>query len=154
MKGAGGAFLPATEEDAEKIKQYRTGAGIRVKTTEMTPHNYEFHKKLFALFKFCYDQFEEMVDAGLEYRGQQVKPSFDRFREEMTILAGHYTAHHSLNGGVRLEAKSLSYAKMKDDEKERVFSSLIDAALRFLYRGQRDEAWLRNMVDQLLHFDR
>ena len=153
FKGPNNTLHPATEEDAARIAKYKLGAGVRLKATKMSEHNYKFHQKVIMLFRFCYEAFEERVDTGVEYRGQRVRPSFDTFREQLTVLAGHYDATYSIDGSVRLRAKSIAYSNATDEEKERIFSDVINAALRHVYDSQRDEQWLRGMVDQLLKFD-
>lgn len=152
-KGPNQTLHPATQEDADKIARYKLGAGVKLRSTKMTEHNYIFHKKLFALFTLCFEYFSELVDTGLEFRGQRVKPSFENFREEMTILAGFYEVSHSLNGSFRVRAKSLSYEKCSDAQKEKIFSALIDTALQHVYQNARSEEWLRMMVDRVLAFD-
>lgn len=141
MKGPGNQLLPATQEDAEKIAKYKMGKGIRVKTTQMHDHNYLFHKKLFVLATYCYEIFCERVDTGVDYewRGRRikVKPSFDRFREDMTIMAGHFDATYGIDGSVRFEAKSWSYGSMDDTQKDRLYNDLINTALRLLHKYQQ-----------------
>jgi hypothetical protein len=119
----------------------------------MTEHNLKFHQKLIMLFKFCFEAFEETLDAGVEYRGQLVKPSFDTFREQLTILAGHFEATFSIDGTTRLRAKSIAYGNRTDEEKERIFSDVLNAALRHVYKNSRSEEWLRNTIEQLLAFE-
>jgi|GEM_PF-2638772 len=153
IKGPNNSLHPATEEDAARIARYKLGQGINVKTTALAAHNLLFHKKMIMLFKLCFDFFSEQVDAGLQYKGQVVKPSFDLFRKELTILSGHYEAHHSLNGTLRVEAKSISFKNRSDEEKEKIFSDVINAALRHVYRSALPEQELRNRVDQLMAFD-
>jgi len=153
-KGPNNTFIPATDEDAGKVAKYKLGQPVTLRSTKLTDRAYKFHQKLVCLYKLCYDSFVECVDAGLEYRGTVVKPSFDNFREELTILSGHYEAHHSLNGTVRVRGKSIAYHNMGDDEKERLYSDLINAALRHVYRGDRSEEELRSLVEQILAFDR
>lgn len=153
-KGPNNSLHPATEEDAGKISRYKLGAAVKLRSTKMTEHNYKFHQKLIMLFKLCYDHFVERTAKGLEYRGQLVKPSFDTFREELTILAGHYQAVYSLNGKFRVVADSLRYEICSDEKKEKIFSDVINAALKHVYDGSLEEAALRALVEQILEFDR
>lgn len=154
IKGQNNSLHPATEEDAEKLSSYKIGRGVRLKATQMSEHNTKFHQKLIMLFRLCYDHFAEQAETGLEYKGQVVKPCFDHFREELTILSGHYSVSHSLNGSVRVHATSIAYNNTTDEQKEKIYSDVINAALRHVYRGQRSEESLRNTVEQILAFDR
>lgn len=154
LKGPNNTLIPATDEDAARIGKFKLGEGVSLKAVKMSKHNLKFHQKVILLFKLCYDKFSERVDVGLEYRGQLVRPAFTPFREELTILAGHYEVHHSLNGSFRTRAKSIAYKNRSDEEKEKIFSDVINAALRHVYQGAMPEQELRNTVDQLLAFDR
>jgi hypothetical protein len=105
-----------------------------------------------CLFKLAYDHFCEHGISVQEYKGQKVMPSYDRFRYDLVILAGHYTPVFNIRGELRLEAKSISYAKCSEDEAEKIYSSCIDAALKNVYKTATDEKTLRDMVDRLLSF--
>ena len=143
-------LAPIDSEQAEKLSKVKTGdlLGVDVKLKR----NPKFHRKMMALFSLCYETFEETIDAGIEYRGQLVKPSFDRFRRELVITAGHYIPVYNIQGEVRVEAKSISFARCTEDEAEAIYSSVIDAALRHVYKGARDEVWLRNTVEKIIQF--
>ena len=153
IKGPNNSLHPATEEDGEKLRKYKLGRGVRLKATQMSEHNTKFHRKLFMLFKLCYDQFVDRLDTGIEYKGRLVKPSFEVFRGELVILSGHYTVAHSLNGGVRVFPKSTSYKNRSDEEKEEIYSDVINAALKYIYAGSMPEDQLRSAVEQLMAFD-
>jgi hypothetical protein len=153
IKGPNNTLIPATDEDAARIAKYKLGRGVSLRSVSMTQRNLKFHQKLIMLFKLCYDRFSEMVDTGIEYKGQLVKPSFEVFRGELVILAGHYTVAHSLNGGVRVFPKSISYKNRSDEDKEKIYSDVINAALKHVYSGNMPEEELRHTVDQLLSFD-
>lgn len=154
IRGPNNTLYPATEEDANRIAKYKLGQGVSLKAVKISAHNLKFHQKLIMLFKLCYDIFADQVDTGIEYKGELVKPSFDVFRGELTILSGHYTVAHSLNGSFRTFPRSISYKNRTDEEKEVIFSDVINASLRYVYRGSIPEDQLRHQVDQLLAFDR
>lgn len=154
IKGPNNSLHPATEEEGEKLRKYKLGRGVRLKATQMSEHNTKFHRKLFALFQLCYDHFAEQAATGLEYKGQRVKPCFEDFREELVILSGHFRVSHSLNGSTRVHAASLAYINASDNTKEKIYSDVINAALRHVYQSTMPEDKLRNTVDQILAFDR
>lgn len=153
IKGPNNSLHPATDEDAETLAHYKLGQGITVRTTRVSAHSLKFHQKLILLLRLCYEKFVDGLDTGIEYKGQMVKPSFDVFRGELVILAGHYTVAHSLNGSVRVFPKSISYKNRSDEEKEKIYSDVINAALRHVYAGTMPEDQLRNTVEQLMAFD-
>ena len=154
IKGPNNTLLPATDDDAEAIAHYRLGQGVTVRTTGMSANCLKFHQKTIMLFKLCYDIFCERLDAGAEYKGRKIQPAFEVFRHELTVLSGHYTAVYSLNGSFRLIPKSISYAKCTDEEKEKIYSSVINAALRHVYSQALSEDELRSRIDQLMAFDK
>ena len=59
----------------------------------------------------------------------EIEKSFDAFRKWVAVEAGYYSVVELPNGTVRKEAKSISYAKMDDDE----FSELYKASLNVLW---------------------
>lgn len=89
--------------------------------------NYKFHKKLFALLDIGFDAFEPPTQ---EYKGLPVQKNFKRFRKDVTIAAGFYEAVADINGNVRLEAKSISFAKMEENEFEQLYSKVADVLLQ------------------------
>jgi hypothetical protein len=86
-----------------------------------------------------------------EYKGRVVEKNMDRFREEVTILAGYYDVVASLGGSVRLKAKSIAFANMEEDEFERLYSAVINVILqKVLTTWTRED--LDDVVDQVLRF--
>lgn len=149
-KALDGSLRPATEEDAEKLTRIKVGAGVKVKLTQT--RNYAFLKKTMVLFGVAFDYFVEHGISAMSYRGLAVAPSKERFRKDLTILAGHYTATYDIRGAVRLEAKSLSFANCTEEEANAIYQSVITAALDNVYRGSLTERELQDWVDKLLRF--
>lgn len=119
-------------------------------------NNYKFHKKLFALFDFAYEAWEPGELQDLRFAGQKPQKNFDRFRKDLTILAGYFEYLPRLNGEPRVEAKSLKFDLMDDGEKERLYSNVINVVLqRILVNYDRPglEEVLRRYENQLLEFD-
>ncbi len=100
--------------------------------------NYKFHRKMFALFQFLFSQWEPEIEDGqhamLTEDGDLIIPekSFERFRKDLTILAGHYECHYLIDGSVRIEAKSLSYDKMSTEAFEELYSNVINVGLKHI----------------------
>ena len=55
---------------------------------------------------------------GVEAYTEHMSPAvqMDRFRKDLIILAGYYESSVRLNGDTRIEAKSISYAAMSQDD--------------------------------------
>lgn len=145
-----GGLVPADDEAAEWLQKIKTGDAVA--GDFVRPRNYKFHAKLICLYRVAYDYFADHLDGGMQYKGQKCTPSFDRFRRDLTILAGHYSATYGIKGDVRLEAKSISFANCSEEEAERIYSDVIDAAIKQVFKMNVSEDQLRQMVDNLLHF--
>lgn len=129
------------------------GAGEVITVTWAKARNPRFHRKGFALFKYVFECLPETV-RPVEYHGNRIIPraNFDQTRKWMTIEAGFFNEFYSPDGSVRVEAKSLSFAAMDDEEFERVYSALIDVALRLLPHIKSGDE-LNAAVETVLRFD-
>lgn len=150
IKTMDGSLRPATEEGIEQLQRLKVGAGIRCKVAQI--RNYRFLQKTMVLFQVAFDHWVENNLQTLEYKGEKVLPSLERFRKDLIIVAGHYEACYDLAGKVRLTAKSLSYANCSEEEAGKIYSDVINAILARVYRGQMDEQRLQEQVDQIIRF--
>lgn len=150
IKTPQGALIPADSQTAERLGKVKTGQGIRLKGTRM--RNYQFHKKWWALVEFAFDHWEPAALDDPRWKGVTPEKSLDRFRKDLTILAGHYEASYRLDGSVRIEAKSVSFARMDQEEFERLYSDTINAVLKHVLTNY-DRDKLDAVVEQLLRFD-
>ncbi|MEQ2017034.1 DUF1367 family protein [Photorhabdus bodei] len=130
IKNAGGVFVPVFEHDLPRLTKFKNGEQY---TAELKlTRNPAFHRKMFAFFKFCFEHWCANK-AGLENMDEHSQ--FERFRKDLTILAGFYEQTVRLNGEIRTEAKSLAYASMEQDEFERCYNAMINAALKHIFRS-------------------
>jgi hypothetical protein len=140
IKMPGGTFVPATDLDQEKTKKYKSNLEFEVDIP--LRRNPAFHGKMFSFFRFCFEYWasdrEFMDEAG----------QFEVFRNNLTVNAGYYNEYFNLKGEVRIEAKSLSYASMSQEEFERCYSAVVGAALRCIFAGCDDP----NIENRLLSF--
>lgn len=65
---------------------------------------------------------------------------FDEFRKNLTILAGFYEVVTTIRGEVKYRAKSLKYGNMDQDEFERCYNAMINAALKHVFGNTSDPA--------------
>lgn len=149
-KGPRGALLPADDEQAAALDKIPQGALVRISLSRV--RNPLFLRKYFALLNFAYGMWQE-TQPPREHRGQPVVTSFDRFRNEVTILAGHYEAVYSISGELRLQAKSVSFAKMSEEDFEAYYSHVIDVLLqKVLHNDKLTPEKMRAYVDQVISF--
>lgn len=117
--------------------------------------NYQFFKKWWALVKLGFDHFADTCERQ-EYKGQQILPDFDRFRKDVTILAGFYEPKWNLNGEMRIEAESLAWGTMSEERFTKLYDATIQVLLRKVFNGQRSRRWseeeLRDVTEQVMRF--
>jgi hypothetical protein len=152
QKGSTG-LVPACEEATQWLSKKKLGATILVEPREM--RNGAYFRKWWALVKLGYDYWSE-IPATIEYRGQQVLPEFDRFRKDVTILAGFYHPVVNLKGEVRIEAESLKWASMSEDTFGKLYNATINVLLAKVFNGRVCKQWtaqqLRDVAAQVLEF--
>lgn len=132
----GGSLFPI-EDDGEqwlgKLKHRQT-----VKITATAPRNSEFLRKFFGMMKACYNQWDAPVFVAKD--GGIVSTSYDQFRKEVTIQAGHFERDVRPDGTPIKVAKSISFANMDQLEFERVYNDCLDVILnKFLTNWTRED---------------
>lgn len=140
VKHPGGVFSPANETDLERLQRFKNGETY-VAEIKLT-RNPAFHRKVMAFFGFCFAHWCANR-AGIEHMDEHSQ--FDRFRKDLTILAGFYVQTVRLNGEIRTEAESLAYASMDQEKFERVYKALINAAIKHVFAGTTDPAILNRL---------
>lgn len=152
QKGATG-LIPACEEATDWLKKKKLGATIVVEPHEM--RNGAFFRKWWALVKLGYDYWSESA-ATIEFKGEAVRPEFERFRKDVTIMAGFYHPVVNLKGEVRIEAESLKWASMTEERFAKLYDATIQVLLQKVFNGTVCRSWteteLRSIADQVLSF--
>lgn len=116
------------------------------------PRNYEFHKKFFVLLTVGFDAW--VPDRKrYAYRGMVIQKNFDRFREQVLILAGYYDQVFSLSGDrMEMVAKSISFAKMDDLEFDTLYQSVVTVLLEKVLTTYKGREELDAVVQRILGF--
>lgn len=149
-KTPSGALVAANEESADAIRKFKVGAVVVVEARQM--RNGPFFRKWWALAKVAFDLWTELCEMP-EHKGEKIEPNFERFRKDLTILAGHFHYVANINGDVRAEADSLSWASMDEEKFEQLYSTTIDKILSKVLAGRGvTEEQLREMVDRVMEF--
>lgn len=148
IKRPDGALIPALEHDREKLSTIKIGQPCRIELKRQ--RNYTFHKKYFALLEFAFDQWNppEHGEGSAWKERITINRNFDRFRKDIIILAGYYEATYRLNGDVRIEAKSISFASMSQDEFEELYNATLTVIVEKVLQGYDSDA-LREILEQL-----
>jgi len=140
MKMHSGILVPADDDGVDRMKRFKNNQAYTVDIKEF--RNWEFHKKVFKFLRFC---FAHWVSEHSEIQDEEKQ--FQVFRDNMTVLAGYYDTYYKINGETRVEARSISFDSMDQEEFEKYYSALINVALKHIFKTT-DE----NTFNQLMSF--
>ena len=140
-------LIPADPPTIEWFNKLKLGQIVRGEFKKV--RNYAFLRKYFALLNLAYDNWSP-GEINSKY-GTPAK-NFDRFRADVTILAGYFDITIRLDGSTRVEPKSISFSKMDEESFERLFNSTIDVLLKHVYDRDMDADKLKVLVEQYLSF--
>ena len=122
---------PCTTLTTDQIAKLKRDTEYRFKVVR--ERNYEFHKKVLALF-------------NLGFENQEKYKSFEHYRKVTTMKAGYYEAVETDKGTIYLP-DSLSFASMNQDTFEALFERLLDAVADQL---QSKPFEIRNQLDDFM----
>ena len=142
----GQVLIPITPSDEDKLSSIKNGQFLEADIKQK--RNILFHRKFFAMLNIGFEAFEPDQK---DYKGQIAVKNFDRFRKDVIILAGFYDATYDIQGNLKLEAKSISFGKMEDDEFNKVYNACCNVLLqKVLHNYTRED--LDSVVEQLTRF--
>lgn len=148
IKIGDGLLSAADEESRQYINKSRLGAGVAVEVTGA--RNIGFHRKLFALLRLAFDAWEPQV----MWHGMPIQKDFERFRNDITILAGKYDVVVGIDGQPKPVARSISFNRMDGDEFSELYDKILDVVwdriLRHNHYRSRQE--VDDVVAQLLAY--
>ena len=150
VKTASGLLVPATQNDTDATMRWKAGAVVRGEFAAM--RNGKFFRKWWVLVQFAFDLWSERRGGeAVEYRGTPVLTDLERFRKDLTIMAGFYRPVWNARGEMRLEAESIAWANMQPERFEQLYSKTIDVILeKILPDAGLSEESLRRTVDQIM----
>lgn len=150
MKSATG-LVPMSQEATDWYNKLPAGNIVTGKFAKK--QNAQFHRKMFALLNLGFDNWQQ-PPVPVDIAGNQVVPekNFDRFRKDVTILAGFFHVVYRLDGTSRIEADSLAFDKMPAEDREECFQKMLTVLLANVYGGQVSEAQMDNMINQYLSY--
>jgi hypothetical protein len=143
IKQVGVVLIPANEIEVDRLKRLKTGEMYEVDL--VSSRNPAFHGKVFAFFNFVYNYWSADKTEWEHFNEQK---QFDTFRKNLTVLAGFKEVSYTIDGRMRVEAKSLAYAKMEQEEFEACYSALINASIKHIFNNTKDQ----NIINQLYEF--
>lgn len=143
IKQAGGVLVPASDMEADRLNKLKTG---ELYTVELKySRNPAFHRKVFAFFNFCFENFQ--IGEQLENMNEQAQ--FDRMRKDLTCLAGPSYRNEVFNikGELRVEAKSIAFSSMSEEEFQNFYVAVTNAAMRNIFKTSD-----QNIFNKLMSF--
>lgn len=129
---ARGMLVPADEDSERFVAAIPAGGGLEVDAKAR--RNVRFHRKYFALLRLVFDSWEPSAEP--DERISAVK-SFDGFREQVLILAGHCDAVFNLDGTFRLVAKSISFEALGEEGFSSLYPRTLDVVWDLVMRQRR-----------------
>jgi hypothetical protein len=145
LKKIDNCLYPCDDESANYLFQVKQGTVLKANVSK--PRNYIFHQKYFALLNLAYDSWDPVV----EHKGVKIEKNFDKFREDIQIMAGYGDAVINLNGEVRYKSKSISFGSMSPEDFEKLYSNVINVILqKVLHTYTEDD--LERVVEEVLSF--
>lgn len=140
-------LYPADPESQKWYDKLKHGMAISVEVH--TVRNYRFLKKWFALLNVGFDNW---LPGEVNSKYGIPAKNFERFRSDVIILCGFYDNVVRLDGSVRIEPKSVSFAKMTEEQFADLYSKTIDVMLKYVYDSKMTPEKLDEIVNQYLSF--
>jgi hypothetical protein len=146
-----GGLRPAQQSDMDSLEKVRTGAPVLAKIIQM--RNPKFHAKFFAMLNFAYEYFQPEIP--ITKSGVVPERNFDKFREDVTILAGFYDVVVNIKGEARYQAKSISFGSMEDLEFQDLYKAVFGVCWRMVLSkvNGMTEATAENVINSMMSFD-
>jgi len=123
--------------------------GVVVEVEAVEVRNNQFFRKWFALLNIGFDNWEPIPT---KIDGMVVEKNFERYRHDVIILCGFYNRVFRLDGSMRIEPKSVSFAKMSEETFQDLYSKTIDVLLKNVYNNKIDAEELERIVQKYLDF--
>lgn len=121
-------LIPMYDSDLENKKKLKIDQEYLV--TVKMPRNIKFHRKMFALY-------------NLVFQNQETYTFLDDLRRDITIEAGFYRERTDINGEVRKEAESISFASMDDDVFSELYNRSLDVIVKYFHFDRQ------SMIDEI-----
>lgn len=117
------ALIPF-DDNCKPFNRLEQGEEIEIDITNK--RNIKFHRKFFALIKLAFDNQENYTN-------------IEELRKDLIINAGYYNERTNyITGEVIIEAQSISFSSMEEQEFEKVYNSVLDSVCSFLH-GRKEE---------------
>jgi len=116
-------LIPLYNSDLDTKKKLKIGETYEA--TIVKPRNVAFHRKFFALINMVYEN-------------QDKYNNIEHLRRDLTIASGFYEQHETFTGQIRTEPKSISFAKMSQDDFDKFYSAFIVSINKYFDFGESE----------------
>lgn len=141
-------FIPGDKETEEFARKIKLGTNIHGDFKRQ--RNSGHHRKMFALLNLAFEYFDP---GPVNSKYGIPEKNFDRFRQDCTILAGHYHTSYRLDGSVRVEADSISFASMDQDTFDKLYQSILAVVMeRIPVLSDMGADEINQLTDKFLSF--
>jgi len=140
-------LVPYDSDSEAWYNKLKTGSVIHADFKKY--RNPVFHRKYFALLNIGYQNWEP---GEINSRYGTPEKNFTTFRKDVAILCGYYKNVIRFDGTSRIEAESISFSKMEQEEFETLYSKTIDLFINNIYGTSLDADGLNDIVNKYLTF--
>lgn len=142
-------MIPARECDVSLIRNLNPDTLYTIKKAKT--RNAKYFRKWWAMINFAYLHWEPEPPQEQRFKGLTAGKDLERFRKDITILAGHYDASYRLNGEVRVEAKSIAFDEMSEEEFNEFYKLCFDVIAAKVFSAKTQEE-IENIENELMNF--
>lgn len=125
-----GFLKPVRDQDCEWLSKADNDEYILCNVKKLKPRNAKFFRKYFAMLNFAYDHFEP---EAIETKYGTPEKSRERFRKDLTVLAGYYNPTYKIDGTLILEAKSIAWNNMEEEEFKAFYTATFNAIAKHIF---------------------
>ena len=125
------ALIPF-DDNCKPFNRLEQGEEVEIDITNK--RNIKFHRKFFALIKLAFDNQENYTN-------------IEDLRKDLIIQSGYYNERTNyITEEVIIEAQSISFSSMEEQEFEKVYNSVLDSVCSFLRSKSED------IINELMSF--
>ena len=141
-------LVPADPKTDEWFRKLKLGEAVHSDFKRL--RNYKFLRKLFALFNLAFEYFDP---PEIDTKWGKPEKSFDNFRKNVTILAGHGHLVFNIDGTYKMEADSLSFGSMSQETFDELYGNVITVVMdKIPVLKDMSQDAIDELVDKVLTF--
>ena len=132
VKTANNKLWPANEEAVDELKKLKVGANYSAEIK--LDQNYKLLQKVHVFFKYCARHYFGDNDVD--------KDKIDYTKKGLLISAGYFkTVVDPRTNHIEFIPLSISYGKMKEEERRECYKKLVTAACKDVFHDASDTTW-------------